>query len=219
MKLSLVIFDMDGLIFDTERLAITAWQLAGADLGIDIPVSVITEAIGTDIHGTEKIFKDRLGQELPFERLKTLRFDHTWRLIGQNGVPLKKGVYELLTLLEAKAIPRAVATSTDRGKTEELLRRADLMSRFNFLVCGDEVARSKPEPDIFLAAAKRLHCDPRECMVLEDSERGIIAASRAGMFPILVPDLKPPAPAVRALAHRECQSLLDVAEYLQKATA
>ncbi|HEX7715422.1 MAG TPA: HAD family phosphatase [Bacillota bacterium] len=218
MKLALIIFDMDGLIFDTERLAITAWRLAGADMGFDIPAQVIIETIGTNIQGTEAIFKSRLGPNLPFEQLKALRFDYTWRLMDENGIPVKKGVYELLTLLESKSIPKAVATSTERSKTEELLRRADLIHRFDLLVCGDEVARSKPEPDIFLAAAERLHCVPRECMVLEDSERGIIAASRAGMLPVLVPDIKPPAAEVRTLAHREFPSLLGVAEYIRQIT-
>lgn len=218
MKLALIIFDMDGLIFDTERLAITSWRLAGTDLGIDIPVTVITETIGTNIQGTEAIFKKHLGSNLPFERLKTLRFDYTRKLLDQNGVPMKKGVYELLTLIESKSIPKALATSTERSKTEKMLRRADLLHRFDLLVCGDEITRSKPEPDIFLTAAERLHCDPRECMVLEDSERGITAASRAGMLPVLFPDLKMPVAEIRALAHREFRSLLEVAEYLQIVT-
>jgi len=132
-------------------------------------------------------------------------------------VPVKDGLLALLDFLDGAGIPKAVATSTERTRALRLLELAGVLNRFDAVVCGDEVARGKPCPDIFLTAAARLGCDPSTCMVLEDSESGLRAAHQAGMLPVLIPDLKMPSAEVRALTFRTFQSLSGVAQFLEGA--
>lgn len=214
-KISLVIFDMDGLMFDTERINILAWQKVGMDYGLEISESVIMEAIGLNVIETEKIFTKHFGKDFPYWDAKEKRVQYAIQYVETNGVPVKKGVFELLEFLGEKKILKAVATSTERAHAERNLSLAGVLDKFDLIVCGDEVAKSKPEPDIFLTAAKKLNCDVNTCIVLEDSENGIKAASRAGMVPILVPDIKMPSPEVRMLAFKEFKSLLEVKKYLE----
>jgi len=214
-KISLVIFDMDGLMFDTERLAISAWENAGENFNINISEDIVIETIGLDVHGAEKVFKKHLGDSFPFSEARKLRIEYTKEFIEQNGVPVKKGLYELLEFLDEKPVLKAVATSTERERTENLLSSAMIKDKFNIIICGDEISKCKPEPDIFLAVARKLGCNPRECLVLEDSENGIIAASKASMVPVLIPDIKYPSNEVEKLAVEKFNSLIEVKEFIE----
>ncbi len=185
-KISLVIFDMDGLMFDTERINILAWQEIGKEFGYDIPASVVMEVIGLNVVETEKIFLKHFGSDFPYWEAKRKRVQYAIQYVEKNGVPVKEGLYELLDFLGEKKILKAVATSTERAQAERNLSLAGVLDKFDLIVCGDEVAKSKPEPDIFLTVVKKLNCDAKNCIVLEDSENGIKAASRAGIVPILV---------------------------------
>lgn len=214
-KISLVIFDMDGLMFDTERLAISAWEKAGKNVGIDISEHIIIETIGLDVHGAEKVFKRHLGDIFPFSEARKLRIEYAKEFIEQNGVPVKKGLYELLEFLDQNPVLKAVATSTERERTEKLLSSAQIKDKFDIIICGDDISKGKPEPDIFLAVARKLGCNPQECLVLEDSENGIIAASKANMMPVLIPDIKNPSKEIEKLAVKKFNSLLDVKEFIE----
>ena len=138
-------------------------------------------------------------------RLK--RRDLEYAHIDQHGAPTKPGLTSLLDWLEMRAMPRAVATSSGRASADRLLQSAGVRARFEIIVGGDDVANGKPAPDLFLLAADRLGVAPSDCVVLEDSGPGIHAAHRAGMRPILVPDLQQPTDEVQALAYRVCKSL------------
>ena len=208
-----VIFDMDGLMFDTERLAIEGWLAAGKEFGFDFSDDLVIETMGRNIPDTRAILEQGIGGKIPFTEMRVQRIAYADQFIRDHGVPIKRGLLELLDLLESQSIPRAVATSTERVKTEEWLHLAGLFDRFGALVCGDEVEHGKPEPDIFLAAARGIGIDPHRCAVLEDSEAGIRAAHAAGMIPLVVPDLRVPAGSVKALAHGVFESLEDVAVY------
>lgn len=214
-KISLVIFDMDGLMFDTERLSIPAWQYAGEHFGYKITLDAINRIVGVNLRSAEKIFKDYFGEDFPFYEARKLKMRCTDEYLEKNGMPVKAGLYELLDFLERESVLRSVATSTERERAKRYLSLAGIENRFNLIVCGDEVERSKPEPDIFLAAAKKLDCAPDECIVLEDSENGIIAASKAGMYPILVPDMRKPPEDVQKLVFKEFKSLFDVKAFLE----
>ena len=143
-----------------------------------------------------------------------IRIEYTDNHFKREGVPVKKGLPALLSMLREKGIKRAVATSTGKARAVKIISLAGILEEFDCITGGDEVAKSKPEPDIFLEAAKQLKTDPAHCIVLEDSDRGIYAALAAGMLPIMVPDIKPPPPLIIEKGIIICQTLDDVATLL-----
>lgn len=213
-KISLVIFDMDGLMFDTEKLAIHTWIKAGKRVGIDITEEIVFESMGLDVHGAEQVFKKHLGEDFPYYMVRDLRLDYTQKYVEQNGVPVKKALYELLELLDEKSVAKAVATSTERERTEQLLQSAGVADRFEVVICGNDVSKGKPAPDIFLAVARELDYEPRECLVLEDSVNGIIAAFKANMMPVLVTDMKT-SEEIEEIAIKKFKSLREVKKFLE----
>ena len=133
----------------------------------------------------------------------------------ENGIPVKKGLYELLGFLEENGISKAVATSSERIKAEKYLRLGNVIERFDCIVCGDEVIKGKPDPEIFQKVAQKAGFDMKDCIVLEDSENGILAASRAGMKPVFIKDIKDLSEDTRKLIFKEFQSLLEFRDYLE----
>lgn len=156
LPVRLVIFDMDGLMFDTERIAVDAWRRAGERLGVKIPPELIIETIGLNEKDTEAALLRRLGAAFPYGEARRLRIQYAEEAVARNGVPVKEGLAELLDDLDGAGIPKAFATSTERPRALRLLELAGVRSRFDAVVCGDEAARGKPCPDIFLAAAAKL---------------------------------------------------------------
>lgn len=214
-KLSAVIFDMDGLMFDTERLVLDAWKEVGKNAGFDITDEAIMASIGCNVRDTEVIMKLHLGEDFPFADLRKQRMKYVQDYVKTSGIPVKAGLFKLLDFLNERGIKTAVATSTERVKAEEHINSCNILDRFNVIVCGDEVDRGKPEPDIFLLAAKKLGCRPEECIVLEDSENGIRAAYKAGMMAIMIPDLIIPKEEIKLLTHRIFESLDHVIDYIE----
>lgn len=209
-----VIFDMDGLMLDTERLARAAWERAFAERGLRIDDAVYYRVIGRTSPDTRRIFGEAYA--LAPDVVEDIARRKTAFLLAsyERDIPVKPGLIELLAWLDARGVPRAVATSTLRELALHKLGKAGLAGGFRAIVCGDDVARGKPAPDIFLLAAHRLGARPEACAVLEDSEPGIRAARAAGMRAILVPDQAPPAPEAAALAHHVCASLADARDVL-----
>ena len=202
-----VIFDMDGLMLDTESIALQTFRAATQEIGVSIPDAVYLQLIGRTGRDGRQILEAAVGSpgvvgEIQ-DRWSTLFDAHLIR----EGVPCKPGVHSMLDLLEERGMPRAVATSTRRETAIALLARVGVMSRLHALAGGNEVSNGKPDPEIFLLAAKRLGVTPAECVVFEDSAPGIRAAHAAGMIPVLVPDLAPPSADIMELAHRVYQSL------------
>jgi len=188
-----VIFDMDGLMLDTERLAPMAWSDAARAMGVDFDLSLLPAMVGRNATDCSALLIERYGQEFPSEAMM-----QAWRvaydaIVERDGIELKPGLLALLAWLEERNVPKAVATSTRRERAQSKLELTGLMPRFSALVGGDEIARGKPAPDIFLLAAERLSQSPQDCLVLEDSEPGVRAALAAGMTPIMVPDQHPPS--------------------------
>jgi len=209
-----VICDMDGLMLDTERLAQRAWRRAAAEWDYDLPDDVFLAAVGRTAADTGTIFRANYGADFPFDAMYARKQELLHMLIETEGIPTKPGLFALLDRIEAAGLRKAVATSTARALAEKKLKQAGLLARFETMVCGDEIANGKPEPDIFLAVATALNVPPAQCMVLEDSEAGIRAAHAAGMIPVWVPDLKPPTADARPLAYRVCTGLDEVAQLL-----
>lgn len=195
-----VLFDMDGLMFDSERLILRAWQRAMADFGYQASEEVFLASVGTTVESTNQLLRAAYGPDFPLEATNGRTDEYLWLEVDQHGPPLKPGLMALLDYLEAQGIPKAVASSSQRVTIDRLLAAAGLTQRFAATAAGDEVMHGKPAPDIFLLAASRLGVKPAQCLVLEDSEPGARAAHAAGMAVIIVPDLKAPSDEVAQLA-------------------
>jgi HAD superfamily hydrolase (TIGR01509 family) len=197
-----VLFDLDGLMLDTERMARQAWTRALNETGFLLDEVSYLRLLGRTVQDARGILNDIFGAELPFDLIFSRRQAYYELDIHENGIPIKPGLHELLAFLEQHGIPKAVASSTPCWFARQKLEHSGLLDRFSAVVCGDDVPRGKPAPDLFLEAARRLDVSPHLCLVLEDSEAGIHAAYSAGMLPVMVPDLKQPSPDVRDLAYR-----------------
>lgn len=214
-----VIFDMDGLIFDTEPLYRAAWKRAAKKCGYELTDSVYLRLIGLGRTGSERVLAAEFGPGFSTEQFrrecKTAESD----ILAATSAKEKPGFRELLAYLESQSVPKALATSTDRSVAELLLSRASLRDRFAAIVAGDDVQHAKPAPDLYFAAAKKLEVEPNRCLVLEDSAPGAQAADRAGMDVFVVPDQIPATPEVIAIASGVFESLLDVKARLESMQA
>jgi len=188
-----VIFDMDGLLLDTEPLAARAWSEAAATLGVGFDGALALAMVGRNFADCTAMVRAHYGDGYPVDALLGRWHAAYDVIVEREGLVLKPGVLELLDWLEDRAIPRAVATSTRHERARTKLARTALLPRFDDLVGGDEVTRGKPAPDIYVEAARRLGARATECLVLEDSEPGVRAALAARMTPIMVPDLHEPS--------------------------
>ena len=214
-----VIFDMDGLMLDTERLAPRAWIEAAEAIGVEFDLALTQPMVGRNFRDCASIIADRYGAHFPTGELMKAWHVAYDAIVEREGFALKPGLLELLDWLEAADIPKAVATSTRREPARRKLAQKALLPRIAALVGGDEVARGKPAPDIFIEAAARIGVPPSACLVLEDSEPGVRAALAAGTMPIMVPDLKPPDDALRALLPLVLASLHEVRNHLDNLRA
>lgn len=195
-----VIFDMDGLMLDTEPLAARAWTDAAAAMGIGFDHAVTASLVGRNFPDCRALILAHHGADYPVDGLMRAWHAAYDAIVAREGITLKPGLPELLAWLDQTGIRKAVATSTRRSRAQAKLARVALADRFDALCGGDEPARGKPAPDIFLLAAERLAVAAADCVVLEDSEPGIRGAIAAGMTPLLVPDNAEPAATLAALA-------------------
>jgi len=215
MPLQAVLFDMDGLLFDTQRVYAKAWIETARQLGYPIDMETYTTYIlGHDGDHGEAEMRRLFGEAFPVEEFRRRRRSYANEMLANGGLRLKPGVQNLLSLLDAHAIPRAVATSNARCVAERFLTQTGLREAFQVVVGREDVQHPKPHPEIFLKAATALGAEPPRVVVLEDSGAGLQAAAQAGMVPIFVPDLMHPPDEVRQLAAYEFASLHDVATWL-----
>jgi HAD superfamily hydrolase (TIGR01509 family) len=214
-----VILDMDGLMLDTEPIALRAFQHASGVLGCEFGGEIWGRLIGLNGPSARQLLRDHYGEEFPLQQFTQLVRERYEESLRVEGVPHKAGLVEFLHFLDERALARAVATSTDTAAAVDILDRAGVLQHLPVIVGGDQIARGKPAPDIFLRAATRLGYRAEECVVLEDSEPGILAAAAAGMRPILIPDSIEPTPATRAHAHAVVGSLLEARGILENLLA
>src|SRR5271156_3369366 len=206
---SAVIFDMDGLLFDTEALWQEALLSAAAEGGHEIPDEVYNKSIGVRRSQCRGLFLSHFGEDFLFDDFHADWRRHFW-LIAENKLTLKPGVPELLEILDQFRLPRAIATSSSRTTVERHLISHGLMDRFDQIICRGDYENGKPAPDPFLKAAERLGVEPRLCLALEDSHNGVRSASSAGMMPIMVPDLLEPTDEIRGLCASVARDLHEV---------
>ncbi|MDO8380409.1 HAD family phosphatase [Phenylobacterium sp.] len=204
-----VIFDMDGLLFDTEALWNAALLSAAAEAGHQIPDAVYNGSIGLRRSQCGPLFRSHFGEDFPFEDFHADWRRHFWR-IAESGPALKSGVTGLLDLLDQLGLPRAIATSSSRATVDRHLSAHGLAARFQQLVCRGDYENGKPAPDPFLKAAERLGVEPRLCLALEDSHVGVRSGAAAGMMTVMVPDLLEPTPEIGGLCVLVARDLLQV---------
>ena len=205
-----IIFDMDGLMFDTERLGYNYMMKITSLNGYVMPESVLNKTIGVNKKTAIRIFKKYLGNDFPVEKLLKEKRKIVNDNLDKNGVPIKEGLLELLQYLEENNIKKAVATSSYRVVAEKVLKLAGVYEYFDVIVCGDEIKNSKPEPDIFLKAQVNLEMLKKNILILEDSPMGILAAYRAGIKSVMIPDILSSDERTKSMYFKECKSLKEI---------
>lgn len=204
------IFDMDGTMFDTERLRFQTLQQASRELiGVEFSESYLMQCLGLSARSAEKLAKERYGQDVPYaeirQRADVLELEH----VRHHGVPIKKGLLQVLERLRKAGLKMAVATSSRRAIAEEYLINANVYKFFDVLVCGDEIKQGKPHPEIFISAAEKINLSPTQCLMFEDSENGLRSAYDAGGMTVLFKDIKIPNESMLAQAQYYYETVED----------
>jgi HAD superfamily hydrolase (TIGR01509 family) len=204
-----VVFDMDGLLFDTEILYQEAGILAAAEAGHQLGPELLSQTIGMTWGLSRTLLLGQLGSDFPVDAFQAAWIRHFW-VIAETRLALKPGAIELLDTLDQLGLPRAIATSSLPDTVDRHLTAHDLAGRFHAIVAHGDYENGKPQPDPFLAAAERLRVEPRFCLALEDSHNGVRSASSAGMMAIMVPDMVPPTEEIRGLCTMVAGDLFEV---------
>lgn len=210
------LFDMDGVIFDTERAVVDAWKIVADKHGVEDIEEHCRECMGLTVVATKAKFLERYGEDAPYDELRAERkaIIKTW--FDDGKIAIKSGVRELLTYLNENNIPVALASSTTEATVREELDATGLTHHFDAIICGDMVTNSKPAPDIFQLAASRLGVDIEQAVVIEDSYNGVRAGRAAGSYVIMVPDMAPVTDEMREIADAIMPSLDDVLKALKE---
>jgi len=214
--IKLVIFDMDGLMLDTESIYKKYWEQIMHERGLETPDTIFQQLIGCGKDKAKKIIAAHYGDDFDNKTVREQLLLRVRRHIDTQGVPLKKGLLHILDRLEKTKTKKCVATSSERGVMEGLLTKLNLMHRFDGFVTGDRVRAGKPDPEIFLKAAHEMNEPPETCIVLEDSNAGISAAYAAGMRSILIPDLARPSQETLKRIYARCTDLEEAAEIISR---
>lgn len=208
-----IVFDMDGVLLDSETLCDRTWEMAFKELGLPVDKSILMACIGCNKTDTASILRERLGQNFDSERFleRTSYFFH--QIEETEGVPLMPYVVEVLEYLSKKYV-LAVASSTREESVRRELTNAGIIKYFKTFTCGDMVTHSKPDPEIYLLACKSIGMAPAECVAIEDSYNGVRSGFAAGIRTIMVPDKLPPTEEMRSIAVKICKNLREVKEIL-----
>lgn len=216
-KCDAVVFDMDGVIFDSERLVLECWEKVARKHHLDGITEAMTACIGTNEVKTKEILFDYYGKDFPYNELRkeaSVLFHET---ADADGLPVKRGLRELLNYLRQCNVPMAVASSTRLETVSLELQQAALYEYFQVVMGGDQLKRSKPEPDIYLMTCDKLGVLPEHTYAIEDSYNGIRSAYSAGMSPIMVPDILPATEEMRKKSVVVLEDLLQVREWFESA--
>lgn len=210
------VFDMDGLMFDTERLVYETWQMMMDEAGYDYNLDVFKNTIGWRINESKKFYEEKYGADFDYMAYKNHSREIFLDRIEREGVPCKKGLFELLDFLKSNNIKMAVATSTSAKTAHGIIKKAGIYDYFDEFVCGDDVVNGKPHPEVFLTAAKKIGLDPTECVAFEDSINGIKSAFSAKMTTVMVPDYLQPTEEIIPMIDCLCKDLSQSFQFLQE---
>lgn len=209
-----VVFDMDGVIFDSERAVMQCWKEVASRHNIPDIEKAILACTGTTMVRTREIMLNLYGADFPYDEYAKESSAIFHSRYDGGRLPMKPGVKELLSFLKEHGKKIALASSTRQQVVTDELRDAGIIGYFDRIICGDMVSRSKPAPDIFLKACKELNVSPSDSYAIEDSYNGIRAAHAGGLHPIMVPDLLPADEEMQSLAETILPNLTSVMEYL-----
>lgn len=216
-KIKGIIFDMDGVIFDTERISCRFWQKKLKEHGMDMTEDMYTEIMGRNrvgiIKGLESMFN---RPEIDFYKLSDEKVAQMGEFLDTGRIPVLPGVFEIIDYLDKNGYKKSIATSTRRVKAESRLKKENLFDHFDSIMYGDDVKISKPNPEIFLKTAEKMELNPSEILILEDSPSGIEAAYNGGFRCINVVDMKKPTDEMKSRTIAICDNLFDVIEWLEK---
>ncbi len=211
-----VIFDMDGVLFDTERLAVKCWDTIGEELSLGKVGYMVLKTLGRTKEESVKIFEREFGHRFNNDEFQRLYKEYLDNYYSKNSVPLKEGVREILEYLKENGYKIAVASSSSRESVLHHLRDADIEKYFDKIICGDMVYKSKPEPDIYITAATELGVNCENCYAVEDSESGLLSAHRANMEVVYIPDLYVATPPIKKIVDLEFDTLTAFMNYLKE---
>ena len=211
-----VVFDMDGLLVDTEVMIRDLMIKAALARGAHLPFEVFMQMVGLPDHASNAVARAHFGDDFPLDELEA-EVSAGARAACEIGVALKAGVIELLDQLDAAEIPRAICTSSSHAAVQRTLGPSGITQRFDAVVAAGDYPRGKPNPDPFLTAAARLGVPPQDCLALEDSHNGVRAAHAAGMMTVMVPDLLEATDEMREKCHAIAESLHHVREMIAAA--
>ena len=209
-----VLFDMDGVVLDTEKLYCRFWMEAAHALGYPMTVEQALGMRSLNAQAGQAKLESYFGHGVSREIMKEKRIELMDAYVSVHGVDPKLGISELLDELNRRGIKTAITTSSPMDRVHRYLKPLGLLEKFNCLCSGHDVPHGKPEPDIYLHGAASVGLAPEECLAIEDSHAGVLSASRAGCLTVLIPDLDEPAPETLVPLYACCEKLLDILEYL-----
>ena len=208
------VFDMDGLMFDSERLVYETWQMMMDELGFEYNLEIFKNTIGLRTDMAESYYNSLYGERFCYQPLKQRSREIFLKRVSEEGVPIKKGLVDLLEFLKSNNLKIAVATSTSAPTAHKIIRMAGVYDYFDAFVCGDDVRNGKPHPEVFLTAAERLSLPPTECVAFEDSINGIKSAHSAEMTTVMVPDYLQPTEEIIPMIDFLCDDLSQAIEFI-----
>lgn len=202
-----VIFDMDGVLFDTERIMKKGWEKAADLLNFSLGEDRLKQLRGGSRERNSALFQEWYHGAVDYHQARKIRSEYLNDYVEKYSVPPKKGLYELLSFLKSENIPWGIATSTNRAQAEYYWKLTSIYEEISASVCGNEVSKSKPNPEIFLKAAEKLQVPIASCMIVEDSINGLKAAKAAGGISCMIPDLTPYSPDLTSFCDYVCEDL------------
>ena len=215
-KLQLVIFDMDGLMIDTEPVSKEGWRLALSHYGYEMTDEFFSQLLGRSLITAQNLTKSYFGDDADFDAIYNKRCEYRDAHVEKYGISIKKGLLQILNIIDELGIKKCIATSTDRSGMDWKLKGLNLIERFDGFITGDMVKEVKPNPEIFIKAAQFFGTDPSACIVIEDSPSGVAAGYAAGMKVIMVPDMAKPGDADENHIYAICADLEEVAEVISR---
>ncbi len=210
-----ILFDMDGLVLDSEILYTRFWREAAHSLGYPMTVE---QSLGMRSLGKKQgqpYLESLFGPSVDYTTMRNKRIELMEAYVAEHGISPKPGIFELLDYMEAHGIAAAITSSSPMESIRKHLSAVNLLHRFQKLCSGHDIPNTKPAPDIYLLGAKELGLDPAECLALEDSPTGILSAYRAGCLPVMIPDLDQPGEDTQKLLYAKADSLADVITLLK----
>ncbi len=210
-----VLFDMDGLVLDSEILYTRFWQEAVRFYGEEMTWEQGLSMRGLGKQAAKDMFRKYYGDKLDHPTVREKRIELMEAYVNAHGVACKPGIFELLDYLDSQGIPAAITSSSPIGRIQTYLARHNLDTRFAALCSGRDVPKGKPDPDIYLYGAASLNLRPEECLALEDAPAGIESAYRAGCLPVMVPDQDQPQEETQTMLYAKADSLVDIIDLLE----